>query len=525
MTTPVPSSYWLVPGQILAGEYPGAIDPGEARAKLRAFLDAGITFFLDLTEEKETLQPYAHLLEEEAAKAGRSVVHRRMGIRDINIPSVSFMHEIQRTIAEALEQGHKVYIHCWGGIGRTGTVAGCYLVDRGISGEEAMETINRLLQTTPKWEKKTPETNDQRRFIREWNREAGRLRRFLGCMLGGAVGDALGAPVEFHSLAAIRQKYGPLGIVDYDRAYGRRGAITDDTQMTLFTAEGMLRVIERIRNKGIGHPPSVMHHAYIRWLHTQGHRSKSHFYNPKEFDGWLIGVKALHSPRAPGNTCLAALSGVEMGTIERPLNDSKGCGGVMRVAPIGLLARDAEWAFNLACEAAAITHGHPSGYFSAGCLAAIIAYVMEGHSLEEAIESTLGLLEREENTRHEECARAIRQALSLWRDRESIPSPEVIERMGGGWVGEEALAISLYCALAAGDDFAKGVLLAVNHSGDSDSTGAIAGNILGAMLGVQAIPAKWLAELELREEIETLARDMAEFHDESRNWWDRYPGW
>lgn len=102
-TTPIPSSYWLVPGQILAGEYPGAIDPAEARAKLRAFLDAGITFFLDLTEEQEPLQPYARLLEEEAAKAGRSVVHRRMGIRDVNIPSISFMHEIQRTIVEALQ--------------------------------------------------------------------------------------------------------------------------------------------------------------------------------------------------------------------------------------------------------------------------------------------------------------------------------------------------------------------------------------------------------------------------------------
>jgi ADP-ribosyl-[dinitrogen reductase] hydrolase len=94
--------------------------------------------------------------------------------------------------------------------------------------------------------------------------------RIRGCLLGGAVGDALGAPVEFLSLAEIRRRFGPDGIRDYAHAYGRLGAITDDTQMTLFTAEGLLRAWVRGTVKGLYHPPGVIHHAYLRWLVTQG---------------------------------------------------------------------------------------------------------------------------------------------------------------------------------------------------------------------------------------------------------------
>src|SRR5262249_18366663 len=155
---------------------------------------------------------------------------------------------------------------------------------------------------------------------------------------------------------------------------------------------------------------SIIHSAYLRWLHTQGEQSRSQFASDK-YDGWLIGVNGLYSRRAPGKTCLSALYGDEMGTMDRPLNDSKGCGGVMRVAPIGLVADDAEQAFGLGNEAAAITHGHPSGYYSAGCFAAIIYHLVEGQSLNEAIELTLQQLERPENKGYEECATAIQNAV------------------------------------------------------------------------------------------------------------------
>jgi len=194
-------------------------------------------------------------------------------------------------------------------------------------------------------------------------------------------------------------------------------------------------------------------------------------------------------------------------------------------APVGLFT---EWGgdpFELGRDLAALTHGHASGYYSAGCLAALIRHIIDGRTLPEAVVLTLERLEQPDNLGFKECAGAILQALKLWRDASVEPAPETIEQMGGGWIGEEALAISIYCALVAGDDFAKGVLLAVNHSGDSDSTGAITGNILGAMLGAEAIPQRWLDELELRAEIETLARDLVTGFERSDEWRARYPGW
>lgn len=355
------------------------------------------------------------------------------------------------------------------------------------------------------------------------NKNSPLYSKFAGCMLGGAVGDALGAPVEFKSTAAIRDIYGQDGITDYDLSYGRRGAITDDTQMTLFTAEGLLRAETRRHLHGVTDQVTAIHRAYLRWLHTQDHRSKSPLFEPTLFDGWLIGIKDLYSCRAPGLTCLSALSSREMGTTSTPLNNSKGCGGVMRVAPIGLFATSPHEAFRLGVDAAAITHSHPSGYYSSGCFAAIIRLLLDGRSLEEAIEMSLALLETSQNVDHAETSRAIRKALEFWRDKTLSPGPEVLEWLGGGWVGEEALAISLYAALSAQDDFARGIILSINHSGDSDSTGSITGNILGLMLGLEAIPVHWLDHLELRQIIQTLALDLAHPDPALPDWQTRYP--
>lgn len=337
------------------------------------------------------------------------------------------------------------------------------------------------------------------------------------------MGDALGAPIEFKTTDAIRDFYGQEGITDYDFAFGRRGAITDDTQMTLFTAEGLLRAETRRHLHGQADLVAEIYQAYLRWLHTQDHRSKSPCFEPASFNGWLIGIKDLYSCRAPGLTCLSALSSREMGTISTPLNNSKGCGGVMRVAPAGLVAATPRQAFQLGIDAAAITHSHPSGYFSSGCFAAIIRLLLDGQPLEGAIEMALDLLERPENLDHAETSRSIRKALGLWKDKTLTPSPEVIEWIGGGWVGEEALAISLYCALSAQDDFARGVLLSVNHSGDSDSTGSITGNILGLRLGLESIPGRWLDQLELRQVINQLALDLAQPDPAAPEWQVRYP--
>jgi ADP-ribosyl-[dinitrogen reductase] hydrolase len=296
----------------------------------------------------------------------------------------------------------------------------------------------------------------------------------LGCVLGGAVGDALGAPIEFSSIDVIRRLYGPSGVVDLPQL-----EITDDTQMTLFTLEGLLLARER----GVD-PVQAVHAAYLRWLHTQGGPAVAS-------DGWLMADQRLHSRRAPGHTCITALKHNEK-------NNSKGCGGVMRAAPVAVWSRDVRGVFTLAAETARLTHHHPSGYLSAGVLAVIVQALLGGVDLPSAAGIARGELIRWDG--HEEQTSLLDKAMSI-----GPLTPEEIEsELGGGWVGEEALAIGLHAALV-GVDFPTALRLAVNHSGDSDSTGSICGNILGARDGVTVIPASWLSVLELRDVIERLA--------------------
>jgi ADP-ribosylglycohydrolase len=341
---------------------------------------------------------------------------------------------------------------------------------------------------------------------------------FHGCLIGGAIGDALGYPVEFLCYSEIQQRYGPEGIRDLQLGPKGVAEISDDTQMTLFTAEGILRAQTRSIAKGICHVPSVVYFAYQRWLITQGY--PKHEECDWAYDGCLLKVPELYACRAPGNTCLSALLSRELGTIAEPINNSKGCGGLMRVAPVGLFFRQ-EKAFQLAAEIAALTHGHPSGYLSAGVLAYIIAGIIAGQELAEAVNSSL--IELERYVGHEECAAALRQAISLADS--DLPDFEAISTLGQGWVGEEALAIAVYCALRYQDDFQRALIAAVNHDGDSDSTGAITGSILGAYLGLQAIPAEWVEGIELLPIIQTIADDLLVEYDENNLDWERYPGY
>ena len=331
---------------------------------------------------------------------------------------------------------------------------------------------------------------------------------FKGCILGGAIGDALGAPIEFMSIDQIRSEFGEMGLTDYSEAYGRNGAITDDTQMTLFTAEGL--ILSKVRqeyerDKGV---VSAGYHALLRWLYTQEINLQDNLIRNHGtcsiVDGVLTGHKELFSSRAPGNSCLSPLKSGKIGTIGDPINNSKGCGGVMRMAPVGLAYDDPDKAFHFGCKLAALTHGHPTGYLAAGTFAALTSLIISGNSLTEAIEDSTLILKADKN--HEETLRAIGDAVDIVG--KEIPEPEVIEKIGAGWIAEEALAISFYCSLVADDDFKKGVLLSVNHSGDSDSTGSITGNILGALYGIDIFPENWLSELELKELIEEVADDL-----------------
>ncbi|MCM2333899.1 MAG: ADP-ribosylglycohydrolase family protein [Anaeromyxobacteraceae bacterium] len=345
---------------------------------------------------------------------------------------------------------------------------------------------------------------------------------FRGCLLGGAIGDALGAPVEFAKLPEIRRRFGPKGVIDFAPAYGRVGAITDDTQMTLFTAEGLIRAHNRWLGKGIASVEAAVWYAYRRWFRTQRPLPREDGEPPFElrWPGWLVQVKGLHHERAPGNTCLASLEADRMPHNGESLNDSKGCGGVMRIAPVGLVAEEA---FELGGKLAGLTHGHPTGRLAAACLAEVVSRLVAGADLRQAVEGALRALPRVKD--HQETSNAVRSALAL--ADAGPPSAAKVESLGGGWVAEEALAIGLYCALAA-KDYAHGVLLAVNHSGDSDSTGSIAGNLLGLLHGEEGIPKRWREKVELAEVVTTVADDLFNAFVEPGDWegyeWERYPG-
>lgn len=335
---------------------------------------------------------------------------------------------------------------------------------------------------------------------------------FVGCLFGGAVGDALGAAIEFLPLDRIRKEFGDAGLTGYAPAYGRKGAVTDDSQMTLFTAEGLIlsKVRPEYSSAGDDGITTAVYHALLRWLYTQEPcRQKSlisSFGTCSIVDGVLTGHKELFFRRAPGNTCLSALRSGRMGTIQAPINDSKGCGGVMRAAPVGLFFSDAEKAFRMGCECAAITHGHPTGYLVSGVMAAVISMLASGESLQNAVSASIQMLRK--RPAHLECLLALERAVE-YSGRCDL-SPEAIEKLGAGWVAEEALAISLCCALAAPNNYKKAVLAAVNHSGDSDSTGSITGNIVGLLNGKSTIPSEWIEELELKKLIAETAEDLVQ---------------
>ena len=312
----------------------------------------------------------------------------------------------------------------------------------------------------------------------------GRKSRMIGCLLGGAIGDAMGYPVEFMRFADIARYYGGAGMRDLSSG----SLISDDTQMTLFTAEGLLTA-----NRLGKSPVKSVYRSYLRWYYTQSGVKMP----GAKYEGGLLNESKIYGIRAPGSTCLSSLSSGKMGTLAEPINYSRGCGGVMRVAPCAVFPN----AFDLGCRVAAITHGHPGGYISAGALAELLQKLYYGQSLPDAVDdliAELGEIEDAQSTQD-----ALQQAVEL--AAEGRPCAPTIRELGEGWVGEEALAIAVYSALSFPTDFAQALRLSVNHDGDSDSTGSICGNIMGMLLGAGAIPVEWRDGVELCNVIRAFA--------------------
>lgn len=232
------------------------------------------------------------------------------------------------------------------------------------------------------------------------------------------------------------------------------------------------------------------------------------------------------------------------------INNSKGCGGVMRVAPVGCFmaspqARSNSWAEHTvdkyAAECAAITHKHPLGYIPAAVLANIVYRILiadETVSKGELIQIVESAMTdaRDVFTKENE-VKAWAELLTLMNNairfaQSDVKDVDAVRQLGEGWTGDEALAIAVYCALKHTDSFVDAVIAAVNHSGDSDSTGAVCGNIMGAIVGYEAIPGYFKEDLELRQVILALADDMvhgckiseygSEYDNDGKKWEQRY---
>lgn len=355
--------------------------------------------------------------------------------------------------------------------------------------------------------------------------------KISGSMLGGAVGDALGYPVEFLDEQDIFSTFGKLGITSFKLNSHGIAEISDDTQMSLFTANALLCAATRFRLSGFAGPlEDYVKSAYIEWLDTQVTPPAA---CPDVWHScWIRNIPELNHRRAPGHTCIEALSALrEYRQVE---NMSKGCGGLMRVAPVGLFAASCSLRGitydsstqpgAIGARTARITHKHPLGFLPAALLthiifeAALLPPALAVSRLDSIIAAALASLPSLKNEFGTSYAivfpdeigvltSLINEAVALART--DTPDVEAIHSLGEGWVAEQTLAIAVYCCLRHPDDFGKAVVASVNHSGDSDSTGAVTGNIMGAVLGKNAIPPHFLPNLELLPVIEELAADLA----------------
>lgn len=298
---------------------------------------------------------------------------------------------------------------------------------------------------------------------------------FRGCLLGGATGDAKG----------------------YDVREGGKWLISDNTQLSIFTVDGLIWADERVKRRGIYAYTPCLFYSYQKWYYTQtgGLADKDYSFI---LDGEILRHDELYARRGEGVTSLNALASSiknSYGTIEQRINNLNGPGCVIRVAPIGLyFTKNPDMAFKIGCESAALTHGHTQAIMSAGYMSVLIAYLAQGASIKDAVEAALAKLEESEFT-DKRLRELVDKAISLTRT--TIPPREAIESMGEGWVAPETAAIATYIAFRYSDDFEGAINVATDINGNTDSIAPASGNIIGCIDGSLEIPPEWILDLEL----------------------------
>lgn len=444
-TSPIHNAYWIIPGKFLAGEYPRNFDQESSIVKLQSQLRAGIRVFINLTTPADGLSPYRDIL----TKLDPQAEHLEFPIRDVNVPE-----KRETTIAalnaidSALASGKGVYIHCWGGIGRTGTIVGCWLARHGFPGNMALEKLTSLWRHCPKSRfRQSPETNEQRQYILNW-REASEtseqdiVSRARGCMLGQLAGDSLGSLVEFQTPEHIRKAYpnGVRELADGGTWNTLAGQPTDDSELALMLARKLVEQgkYDRYHVKA----------AYRFW------------YDSKPFD---CGV-----------TIASGLRGI-------PNEESQANGALMRVSPLGIFgARHNLWdVADWAMKDAALTHPHPicrqANAIFAMCISRAIS---TGCSVQTLY---AGMLLWAEEFDAEANLKGVLAEAANSRPRDYVKHQ--------GWV-LIALQNAVWQMLHA-PNLEEGVVDTIMYGGDSDTNAAICGALLGAVHGLEAIPSQW----------------------------------
>lgn len=503
ITRPIADAYVVPNSTLAAGAYPGS-RPGtpvqEAESKIAAFLRAGITVFIDLTDPADRLEPYEPMLRRVSADAGVDVHYRRMTIRDMDVCSREHMNDVLEVIDDHLVEGRGVYVHCWGGVGRTGMVVGCWLVRRYLIGQQALEQVQSMFNTMTADKLRrhaaqgSPQTEAQREMVRSWaDLDASRIHqevalemrrlglhvsaeewariaprpdvtfelrdRMRGALIGLAVGDAVGTTVEFRSPGSFAPVTDMVGGGPFRLEPGQW---TDDTSMALCIAYSL---VERREFDALDQVQ-----RYCRWR-DEGYLSS----NGTCFDIGNTVRRALRTFEQSGNPVAGPTA-----------EHTAGNGSLMRLAPIPMFFYARGDVLAMAAESSLTTHGAPVAVDCCRYLAALIVGAINGRDKHELLaphfEPFPGCWEA--SPLHPVVA-----AIANGSYKTKSP-PEI---RGTGYAAD-ALEAALW-AFYHSTDFAHGCHLAVNLGDDADTTAAIYGQLAGAHYGERNIPDSWRERL------------------------------